>query len=459
MLYSSALKKIIIFALVAVLLLPVFAVFFVVPRFQVFFTVETQRQTEHVAAHLAKYLSDNIPDPRNIRRDSRVISEISAIRESFDIMKVNIFSLDGRLLYSSDPDDQAKGDLKLFSRTVKSGRVASQMVEKKAAAGRISVVETYAPILMQGRLVGISEIYKDVTPSMEAIDRIAVIANFSAFIVGLVLMFVLAFVARQVMSGIGEKERLMRDRREMETALAEKNRNDSIATLTAGISHDFNNILTAVLAHLNIARMQVAPGSDIYKSLDEADKSALIARDLTRQLMAISRVAPVVTCAVDTRRLLEQSVPMAHNKARVAVDMDLAPDLMSVMVDRELMIQALQAVIVNGDQVSPEGKPVRVRVENVEVGRGDEELPPGRYVRISISDAGPGIPEKYIERIFDPYFTTRERDSSRGVGLGLAFCKSVIDKHQGLITVDSVLDRGTTFHINLPVCEKSGRGK
>ncbi len=457
MLYSFALKRIVLFALIAVLLLPIFAVFFVVPRFQAFLTSETQRQAVHIADHLANYLSENIQDVRDIRRDSRFIDELEAIRDSLEIWKVKIFSLDGRILYSSDPVDLTNGDRKLFSEAVKSGKATSQMVErKKISSGRVWMVETYAPLVREGNLIGIFEIYKDVTAAREAINRISFIANLSAFIVGLVLLAALIFVTRQVARALAERERLIGEHRKMEVELAEKIRNDSIATLTAGISHDFNNILTAVLAHLNIARMQADPGSDIYKSLDEADKAALIARDLTRQLMAISRVEPVTTCASDTRRIIEQSVPEAHQKARVDVVMDLAPDLRPVMVDRELIIHALQAVILNADQVSPEDRPVRISAENVDVADKEGEVRPGRYVRISISDYGPGIPKDYLERIFDPYFTTRERDSTRGVGLGLAFCKSVIDKHHGFISVESVPDQGATFHILLPVCEQNG---
>ena len=463
--YSAALKRIIAFSLVAVLMLPVFAAFFVVPKFQSFLTGETQRQAANVATHLANYLSENIRDSRDIRGDSRFIGELEAIRKSLDIWKVKIFSLDGRLLYSSDSSDKQNGDRKLFSQALKSGRVASQMVEKRRDdAGNDTsawMVETYAPLLRKGAMIGIFEIYKDVTAPREAINRIAFVANLSAFLVGLVLLGALIFVTRQVMRGIIERERLLREHRAMEVSLAEQNRNESIATLTAGIAHDFNNILTAVLAHLNISRMQADPQSDIYKSLDEADKAALIARDLTRQLMVISRVSPVASCAADTRRIIEQSIPMAHSKARVEVEMDLAPDLKPVMVERELVIQALQAIIINGDQVSPEGSPVRLKAENVEVprGKGNDEVIPGAYVRVSISDSGPGIPDEYLERIFDPYFTTRERDSSRGVGLGLAFCKSVIDKHGGQIVVDSILDQGTTFHVYLPVCQANGVGK
>ncbi len=465
MLYKTGLKRMVAFAVAAVIMLPVFSIFFVVPCFQDFLTSETQRQAVRIAAHLAGYLSKNLRSADELLNDPGFIDEIEAIRGSLEIWRVKIFSLDGRLLYSSAPGDRSGGDSELFSRAVREGRAASRMIRREVASqggGRTEawMVETYVPLEHEGSALGIFEIYKDVTASRSAINHIAMIANVSVSAVGVFLLAALIIVTRRAFREIAEREKLLMERRQMEKDIAERSRSEAIATLTAGISHDFNNILTAVLAHLNIARMQVEPDSDIYKSLDEADRAALIARDLTRQLMAIARPEPVAACVSDTRRIIENSVPLAHDQARVEVKLDLPPALPQVMVERELVVQALQAVIVNAGQVSRDGVPVVVSAEAVDVDDGEVDgLAAGSYVRVSVSDSGPGIPDELKDRIFDPYFTTRERDSSRGVGLGLAFCKSVIDKHKGAITVDSELDRGTTFHIYLPVCSPSGDGE
>jgi two-component system cell cycle sensor histidine kinase/response regulator CckA len=113
------------------------------------------------------------------------------------------------------------------------------------------------------------------------------------------------------------------------------------------------------------------------------------------------------------------------------------------------MTQAIGHIVINAHQAMPAGGMIRIKAENSIVGASADNLPAGKYIKISITDQGNGIPDEYLGKIFDPYFTTKQK----GSGLGLAVCYSVIKNHKGYIRVESTLGAGTTFHIYIPVFE------
>ncbi len=251
------------------------------------------------------------------------------------------------------------------------------------------------------------------------------------------------------------------ERKKMEEELFRAQKLESLGMLAGGIAHDYNNLLTAIMANISLARLAVDPESSAYRqgqegavfeSLLDAEKATLRARELTQHLITFSKGgAPVIEPFSDIRGLVNDSAGFALTGSNVRCESSIPDDLYTVEINPGQIGQVLQNLIINADQAMPDGGVVEVRAENITVdGEAVVHLKPGEYVKLSVSDTGVGIPEENLTRIFDPYFTTKDG----GSGLGLATAYSIIKKHGGHITVDSEVGRGTTFTIYLPKSEK-----
>ncbi len=222
---------------------------------------------------------------------------------------------------------------------------------------------------------------------------------------------------------------------------------ESIGILAGGIAHDFNNILTAILGNINLARIDSDLGEQTASRLLEAERGAWRAKGLTSQLLTFSRGGMPVKKAFSLGPLLRESVAFALMGSNVGFTFFIDDDLWPVEADEGQIGQVVNNIVINAGQAMPEGGEVSVKAANETV-TDDAGLPlkPGRYVKISIEDTGTGIPEGYLQRIFDPYFTTKQR----GSGLGLATSYSIVKKHGGFIGVESQLTVGSCFHVYLP---------
>lgn len=153
---------------------------------------------------------------------------------------------------------------------------------------------------------------------------------------------------------------------------------------------------------------------------------------------------------VSIAELIRDTVVFVLGGSNVRCDFSIDESLWPVEIDKEQISQVIKNLIVNADQAMPEGGVIKVLAENV--AEGMEHMVPlkeGRYVKISIVDQGVGIPEEHFEKIYDPYFTTKHK----GSGLGLATSYSVLKNHEGYITVESELGKGTAFHFYLPASD------
>jgi len=222
---------------------------------------------------------------------------------------------------------------------------------------------------------------------------------------------------------------------------------ESIGTLAGGIAHDFNNILTAITGNIEIAKMRVQEGSPVHERLSEAENATLRARTITRQLITFSKGGAPVRQTANISELIRENAEFVLRGTKSRPEISLAPDLCPVDVDIGQISQAINNLVINADQAMPNGGIIRIEAKNVTIADTDGRVPPGRYVRISVQDQGIGIPKENLEKIFDPWFTTKKT----GTGLGLASTLSIIRKHDGYIDIHSEVGKGTTFQIFLPV--------
>jgi len=237
----------------------------------------------------------------------------------------------------------------------------------------------------------------------------------------------------------------------LQEQLRESQKMEAIGTLAGGIAHDFNNILTSILGNISMLRLSgVAADHESHHILAEAERAAKRAKDLTHQLLTFAKGGAPVKTLARVGDLVEETVSFALRGSASRCEFQVPPDLWAAEVDVGQIGQVLQNLVINADQAMPEGGVLTVRADNVCL-RDQEQpgLPAGPYLRIAVTDTGHGIPAKHLERIFDPYFTTK----SKGSGLGLTTSFSIVRKHGGHLTVQSEVGRGSCFTLWLPARE------
>ncbi|RMD87053.1 MAG: PAS domain-containing hybrid sensor histidine kinase/response regulator, partial [Calditrichaeota bacterium] len=227
---------------------------------------------------------------------------------------------------------------------------------------------------------------------------------------------------------------------------------ESIGVLAGGIAHDFNNILTAILGNISLARIMVNDNDKVGNRLSEAEKACLRAKDLTQQLLTFSKGGTPVKKATSLAEMLTEATTFLLRGSNVKARFDLPKNLWLVDADEGQLAQVINNLVINAKQAMPQGGELNIRAFNYFYdGRSDLPLKRGKYVCFQVEDQGVGIDEKSLQKIFDPYFTTKKT----GSGLGLAVTFSIIKKHNGHITAQSKIGKGTTFSVYLPASDKA----
>lgn len=228
---------------------------------------------------------------------------------------------------------------------------------------------------------------------------------------------------------------------------------ESIGILAGGIAHDFNNILTAIVGNVNLAKLITNDNPRRNEILDDAEKASRRAQELTQQFLTFSKGGAPVRQIASVEEIIKDSSSFILRGSDVRCAFNFQKKLWPVIADVGQLSQVIQNLVINADQAMPEGGEIAVTAENVTVSP-ENNLPvrPGRYVKISVHDTGIGIPPENIPRIFDPYFSTK----SNGNGLGLTSSYSIIMRHEGHISLDSQVGKGTTFYVYLPSSDSEG---
>ncbi len=249
------------------------------------------------------------------------------------------------------------------------------------------------------------------------------------------------------------------DAKQLELKFLQAQKLEAIGRLAGGIAHDFNNLLTIILGYSQFL-IQKEP-AEIRTSLTEIHKAAERASSLTQQLLVFSRREPASTRPVDLNAIVGDSLKILARVvgADIQLKTNLAGDLGTFLGDAGQIQQVLMNLIVNARDAMPHGGMLSLRTYRSQLDNPPERnltssvFSKGRFCVLEVTDNGTGISEDVRKHLFEPFFTTKE--PGRGTGLGLATVYGIVERHHGMIEVDSTLGVGTTFRLSFPGAEAS----
>lgn len=242
------------------------------------------------------------------------------------------------------------------------------------------------------------------------------------------------------------------ERRRIDKEMLKMEKLQSLGVLAGGIAHDFNNFLTGIIGNLSLAKLEIRPNDPVARTLNEMAKAAARAKDLTQQLLTFSKGGEPVKRTARIGELVREAAQFALRGSNVRCDLQIDADLRPSEIDEGQIAQVLHNLMINADQAMPDGGAVRIGGTNVTLPPDNPyALAAGDFIQLTIQDQGLGIKPEHLKKVFDPYFTTKQK----GSGLGLAVTYSIVAKHDGQLTVDSKLGEGTVFTILLPAADSA----
>ena len=221
----------------------------------------------------------------------------------------------------------------------------------------------------------------------------------------------------------------------------------SIGVLAGGIAHDFNNILTGVFGNISLVKELVDEGSEEYNILNDSEKSIGRASKLTRQLLTFSKGGTPVISDLNIDEFIAEHVDFDLTGSNVKPIFSMEEDIWPIKADKGQISQVISSIVINATQAMPDGGKLMVNLSNCSLKENEVgQLQEGDYIKVSFEDNGVGISSDNIGRVFDPYFTTKEK----GSGLGLSIVYSIMESHKGGVQVESIVGEKTIFTIYLP---------
>ena len=245
------------------------------------------------------------------------------------------------------------------------------------------------------------------------------------------------------------------ERKRLEAKLQQAHKMEAIATLAGGIAHEFNNALTSVVGNIELLEMNFADNKGVAKHTEAMKTSSHRMVNLTSQLLAYARGGRYQAKTMSLSDFVEETIPIIKSNIdpSIRLETDLPRDIFSVEADPAQMQMVLSAVVSNSTEAIEGDGRIRITCNNKEIdttfAKNHPELNSGNYVCLTVEDDGKGMDEETLNKIFDPFYTTK----FMGRGLGMAAVYGIIRNHDGWITVDSELNKGTIIHIYLPGIE------
>jgi PAS domain S-box-containing protein len=256
---------------------------------------------------------------------------------------------------------------------------------------------------------------------------------------------------RGVLSDITESKRF-------EFQLQQARKMESFGTLAGGIAHDFNNILGIIIGNTELAMDDVPKWKPAHLNLEEVLTASFRARDVVRQLLSFARRTNIEKKPVNIGRIIQESLKWLRSSIPTSIELrqNISKDIDTILANPTQINQILINLSTNAHHAMPYGGILEISLKNVELDEASAaqhpDLTPGRYVNLKVSDTGQGISAREMDRIFDPYFTTK--DVGKGTGMGLSVVHGIVKSHEGTISVQSQYGQGTTVSIFFPVAEE-----
>ena len=247
---------------------------------------------------------------------------------------------------------------------------------------------------------------------------------------------------------IQECRRADKEKAEVESHLIRSQRLSDLARLTGGITHDFNNLLTVVLAYAELSQFE--EDSQIrHEYLDNVIHAGHMGSELANQLLSFCRMQPRVLSSFDVAEVLTKTHSLLDRLTTksVSIGLNVQPDVGRIFGDKTMISQVIINLCINSGDAMPNGGLIEISAKKVPVdGESSSE-----FIKIEVSDQGTGMPTEVVDKIFDPYFTTKE--PTKGTGLGLSVVHGIVEQHGGRIEVESEVGMGTTFSVYLPLSQ------
>ncbi|NQS98976.1 MAG: PAS domain S-box protein [candidate division Zixibacteria bacterium] len=244
------------------------------------------------------------------------------------------------------------------------------------------------------------------------------------------------------------------DYKMVEAQLRQAQKMEAIGTLAGGIAHDFNNLLTGIMGSVELSLMNLESEHPLRKNLERIQLSAERAAELTAQLLAFGRQRYEEPKSLNINVCIDEAVELIRRivGTQVEIKIEREPNIWMTRADAGQINQVLVNLLVNAADAILESGFIAIKSENVSVSpeycKKHQDAQPGDYIQISIQDTGYGIPSEVIERIFEPFYTTKA--TGKGTGLGLSMAYGIVKGHEGWMEVQSIIGKGTTFKVFLP---------
>jgi len=263
-----------------------------------------------------------------------------------------------------------------------------------------------------------------------------------------------------IVQDISARKQAEAEREKLEGQLRHAQKMESIGTLAGGIAHDFNNILSPLIGFAEMIQEDLPQNSPEQESIAEVLQAAFRARDLVKQILAFSRQGDQTLKPVRLQSILGEALKLLKSSLPKTIDIqvDINSDCGMVVADEGQIHQVIMNLVTNAYHAMQEsGGQLSVALEEIEIesfplGTGFVALLPGKYARLKVMDTGKGIQKEMMEKIFDPYFSTKE--TGKGTGLGLSIVQGIVKICKGDIHVYSEPDKGTQIHVYLPIIKK-----
>jgi len=247
--------------------------------------------------------------------------------------------------------------------------------------------------------------------------------------------------------------------KKLEKQLQQAQKMEAIGTLAGGIAHDFNNILSVIIGYTELILMNGNVDAAVRENLKEIFNASKKARDMVKQILAFSRQSKQERKPIQISHIVKEAIKMlrASLPETILIQHDLSKDVGIIEADPTQIHQVLMNLCTNAAHAINETDGLlNISLVNIELDQKQvahqPDFKPGSYLKLSVSDTGHGIPPDMQKKIFDPYYTTK--DKGEGTGLGLAVVQGIVKSHNGAVTVESEVGKGTTFHVYLPTIKR-----